>query len=329
METHLGDVALKSGEPMRIVRIDAPDPAWKDRILPFLQHKGEPWLWQMEVAFAEGLGACAQRYYLGVLESGEVVGNIMTTESMEPPVGILGHVFTPPQHRRKGICSHLMVALTEDFRARGGRAMFLHTGYDTAPYHIYAAHGFVGYRDTGAMAWLLEEDFFARQFERRPVSVRATDWADWAPLEALAQVDTGWHVRSPQLGLHGFGGFEGAYIIVRRDLHEGRLLDFQVLAADDGAVVGYALLGRFRRFPGEPLTLDIFVHPNFVEHADELANAIVEPCCDKVLAFGDSASVGKPEALGRAGFGLEATLSGLIRDGHGNTLDLTIFSREV
>ena len=133
METHLTDVELKSGEAMRIVRIDAPDPAWQDRILPFLQHKGEPWLWQMELALEEGLGACEQRYYLGVLEGGEVVGNIMTTELMERPVGILGHVFTPPAHRRKGICSHLMVALTEDFRARGGRAMFLHTGYDSRP----------------------------------------------------------------------------------------------------------------------------------------------------------------------------------------------------
>jgi GNAT superfamily N-acetyltransferase len=329
METYLTDVALKSGEAMRIVRVDAPDSAWKDRILPFLGHKGEPWLWQLEIALEQSLGACAQRYYLGVLESGEVVGNIMSTESMEPPIGILGHVFTPPEHRRKGICSHLMAALTGDFRARGGRAMFLHTGYDTPPYHIYAAHGFVGYRDTGTMAWLLEEDFFERQFAYRPVSVRATDWADWAPLEALAEVDTGWHVRSPQLGIYGFGGFEGAYITVRRDLHEGRLQDFKVLSTDDGAVVGYALLGRYRRFPGEPPTLDIFVHPNFVEHADILAQAIVEPCCDKILAFGDSASVGKPEALGRADFGLEATVTGLMRDGHGNLLDLTIFSREV
>lgn len=327
METHLSDVTLKSGEPMRIVRIDAPDPAWKDRILPFLQHKGDPWLWQMELALEKGLGACAQRYYLGVLDGGEVVGNIMTTESMEPPIGILGHVFTPPEHRRKGICSHLMVAVTEDFRARGGRAMFLHTGYDSPPYHIYAAHGFVGYRDTGTMAWMLEKDFWARQFAPRPVTVRATDWADWAPLEALSEVDTGWYVRSPQLDLYGFGGFEGQYIRVRRDLHEGRLLDFRVLAAEDGAVLGYALLGRYRRFPGEPLTLDIFVHPNFVEHAGELAQAVVGGHRGKMLAFGDSAAEGKSEALAAAGFSPEATVSRLVTDGAGNVLDLTIFSR--
>ena len=142
------------------------------------------------------------------------------------------------------------------------------------------------------MAWVLEEDFAQRQFARRPVSVRDTQWADWAPLEALSEVDTGWHVRSPQLGLYGFAGFEGQYLTVRRELHEGRLLDFKVLAAEDGAVVGYALLGRLRRFPGEPLTLDLFVHPSFVEHAEVLAQAVIEPCCDKVLAFGELLGVG-------------------------------------
>ncbi|MGD9495011.1 MAG: GNAT family N-acetyltransferase [Armatimonadota bacterium] len=327
METHLTDVTLKSGEPMRIVRIDAPDPVWKDRILPFLQHKGDPWLWQMEVALGEGLGECAQHYYLGVLEGGEVVGNIMTTESMQPPIGILGHVFTPPEHRRKGICSRLMEALTEDFRARDGRAMFLHTGYDSPPYHIYAAWGFKGYRRTGAMAWVLEEGFWRKQFAPRPVHVRETDWADWAPLEALSWVDTGWHLRSVFLGIYGFGGFEGHYIRVQEALRGGRLMDFRVLAAEDGAVAGYALLGRLRSFPGEPLVLDMFVHPDFVKHATELAQAIEIPPGERTLAFADSASVGKLEALAAAGLAQEASLRGLLTDERGNLLDLLILSR--
>ncbi len=327
MEQHLTDVELKSGEAMRIVRVTAPAPDWKDRIVPFLEHKGQPWVWQMELAFDEGLPGARQHYYLGVLETGEVVGNIMTTESMDRPVGILGHVFTPPEHRRKGICSALMAALTEDFRARAGRAMFLHTGHDSPPYHIYASWGFVGYRDTGAMAWLPEDGFWGTQFAPRPVSVRDTHWGDWAPLEALSWVDTGWHVRSLFLDKFGFSGFEGTYIQVQQALREQRLRDFKVLAADDGAVMGYALLAHLGGFPGRPLALDLFVHPNFVEHAPELARAVELPRCEKVLAFADSASVGKPEALAAAGFEQEATLSGLLTDDGGNALDLLIFSR--
>ncbi len=327
MQEHLCEMELKSGEAMRIVRVSAPAPEWKDRILPFLGHKGEPWLWQMDLALDEGLGECAQHYYLGVLETGEVVGNIMTTESMAPPIGILGHVFTPPEHRRKGICSRLMGALTEDFRARNGRAMFLHTGYDSPPYHIYASWGFEGYRETGAMAWVLEEEFWQKQFARRPVTARETTWGDWAPLEALSWVDTGWYLRSVWLGIYGFAGFEGTYLRVRRALGEGRLMDFKVLAADDGAVMGYALLGRLRSFPGAPLVLDMFVHPNFVEHAGLLAEAIDIPLGERTLAFADSASVGKLEALAGAGFAEEATLGDMLTDGRGHVLDLLILSR--
>jgi len=328
MEQHLSEVELKSGEGMRIVRASAPSPEWKDRILPFLQHKGEPWLWQMDLALDEGLGECAQYYYLGVLETGAVVGNIMTTESMAPPIGLLGHVFTPPEHRRKGICSHLMEALTDDFRARDGRAMFLHTGHDSPPYHIYASWGFEGYRETGAMAWVLEEDFWQRQFARRPVTARKTTWADWAPLEALSWVDTGWYLRSVWLSIYGFSGFEGTYLRVRQALGEGRLMDFRVLAADDGAVTGYALLGRLCSFPGEPLVLDLFVHPDFVGHATELVQAIDIPLGERTLAFADSASVGKLEALASAGFVEEARLERLLTDGRGHVLDLLILSRE-
>ncbi len=323
----LRTVELKSGEQMQIVRVIAPDAEWRDRILPLLGHKGEPWQWQMEVAFDEGLEGATQYFYEGVLESGEIVGNIMTVESMDPPIGILGHVYTSPEQRRKGICSHLMEALTEDFRARDGRAMFLHTGYDSAPYHIYASWGFVGYRDTGSMAWVLEEDFAEKQFADRPVFVRETNWGDWAPLEALSEVDTGWHVRSVYLGQYGFGGFEGQYIYLRRDMIQGRISDFRVLAAEDGAVMGYALLGRWRAFPGEPLVLDLFAHPDFVAHARELAQAVELPADEKVLAFSDIGSVGRAAALQSVGFEQEASIGGALTDDHGNALDLLIFSR--
>jgi GNAT superfamily N-acetyltransferase len=322
----LGTVELKSGEQMEIVRVVPPESAWKDRILPFLGHKGQPWQWQMEIAFDQGLEGAKQYYYEGVVD-GQIVGNIMTIESMDPPIGILGHVFTPPEQRRKGICSHLMEALTEDFRARSGRAMFLHTGYDTPPYHIYASWGFVGYRETGTMAWVLEDDFVGRQFEPRPVEVRETNWGDWAALEALSEINRGWHLRSVWLGIYGFGGFEGQYVQVRRAMHEGRVSDFRVLASEDGAVMGYALLARYSNFPGKPLVLDLFTHPAYIESAEELARAIELPDDERVIAFADSASRGKPQALEAAGLQQQAKLPCALTDDEGSALDLIIFSR--
>ncbi len=327
MEKHLDTVELKSGEQMRVVRVTAPDDAWRDRILPLLGHKGEPWGWQMQVVFDEDLEGLEQRFYVGVLEAGELVGNVMTIESMDPPIGILGHVFTPPEHRRKGICSHLMQAVVDDFRERGGRALFLQTGYDTPPYDIYASYGFKGYRDTGTMALLNEPEFFDRQFRVRPVQVRDTIWGDWAPLEALAEVPEGWYLRSALLGVYGFAGFEGQYIEARKRMEEGSIEQFKVLAADDGAVMGFAILGRMEGFPGRPMALDLHVHPNFVDAAPELAQSIVLPDGATVLAFADSGSEGKPEVLAAAGFEHEATLRGLLTDDDGNQLDLLVFSR--
>lgn len=327
MHETLGTVELKSGETMHIVRVTAPDDEWKDRILPLLGHKGQPWQWQMEIAFDEQLEGLQQHFYVGALDSGEVVGNIMHVEAMVPPIAILGHVFTPPEHRRKGICSHLMEALTGDFRARNGRAVFLHTGYDSAPYHIYAQWDFVGYRDTGSMAWLPEEDFFEKQFAPRPVSVRETRWGDWPALEALAEVDRGWHLRSVFLDLHGFGSFEGAYLRVRRGMVDGLVRDFRVLAAEDGAVMGYALLGRWGAFPGDPLALDLFVHPDFEDNAEELAAAIDLPEEERVIAFADGESPRKAEALEAAGMKREAALPEMVTDGEGKARDVLIFRR--
>lgn len=321
----LGHVELKSGEGMEIVRVTAPDAEWKERILPFLSHKGQPWQWQMETSFNEGLAGATQYFYLGVLDD-EIVGNIMTTESMDPPIGILGHVYTPPEHRRKGICTHLMRALTEDFRDRDGRAMFLHTGYDSAPYHIYASWGFEGYRDTGTMRWVREPDFWANQFAPRPVEPSETHWGDWAGLEALSEVDEGWFVRSVYLAQHGFGGFEGQYIRVRRGLAEGRIDDFKVLRADDGAVMGYALLGRWKAFPGAPLVLDSFVHPNFVGDAVALMQSMDLPGNERVLALSEVGAVGRAQALNAVGFTEGATLAGAVTDDAGNTLDLMVFA---
>ncbi len=322
----LGTVELKSGEQMEIVRVVPPEADWAERILPFLAHKIEPWQWQMQVAFSEGLPGAVQYYYEGVLD-GTVVGNIMTIEAMEAPIGILGHVFTPPEQRRKGIASRLMEALTGDFRARDGRALFLHTGYDTPPYHIYEDWGFVGYRDTGTMAWLLEEDFWAKQFAPRPVAARETNWGDWAALEALSEVDSGWHIRSVFLNQHGFGGFEGPYLHIRRGLMEERIRDFKVLAADDGTAMGFALLAPWQAFPGAPLVLDTFVHPNFIDEAPALVQAIDLPDDERVLALSDSGSEGRAEALESAGFAEEATIRGAVTDDDGNTLDLMVFSR--
>jgi hypothetical protein len=143
----------------------------------------------------------------------------------------------------------------------------------------------------------------------------------------LAETDEGWHVRSCYLKQHGFGGFEGQYLKVRRGLMEDSIRDFKVLAAEDGAVMGFALLGRWSAFPGSPLVLDTFVHPNFVGDAVALVEAVDLPVDERVLALSDSGSEGRAEALEAAGFAREASVREAVTDDAGETRNLLIYAR--
>ena len=327
MEQQLSVVELKSGEKMTVLKIVAPAPAWKERIVPFLAHKGEPWMWAVGEGLDHGVEPATMNFFEGVLEDGTIAGNITTVESLEPPLGLLQHVFTPEEHRRKGVCSALMTALTEDFTAREGRAMFLHTGYDSAAYHIYHSFGFEGYRETGTMYWVREQGFREKLFAPRATSVRDTHWGDWAPLEPLVETEDGWHVRSVYLGQYGFSGFEGNYLTLRRAMMDGPVHQVKVLEAEGGAIVGYALIADLRGWPGSPGVLDFFVHPDFLGDGEKLLAATDVPEGRKVLAFADSASDGKADMLEGAGFELEATLKRQMSDSGGRELDLLIFSR--
>src|SRR5207248_6496886 len=104
-----------------------------------LVHKGSGFEVHMRMALRGETDRLETRYYLGMLE-GVPVANVMTVES--DGVGILGHVFTRPEHRRKGICQAIMGRLMEDFRQRNGRVLLLGTGFESAPYWIYHSFGF-------------------------------------------------------------------------------------------------------------------------------------------------------------------------------------------
>ncbi len=327
MEHTLAEVTLKSGEAMTVVKVVAPAPDWRDRILPFLQHKGDPWLWQMGTAFDEGLGDATMNFFEGVLDDGTIIGNITTAESHDRPIGLLQHVFTPEAQRRKGICSHLMQALCDDFRARDGRVMYLHTGHDSAPYHIYESFGFVGYEDTGSMALTLDESFRSDYFWPAETTVHDTDWVDWVPLEALSETVSGWQMRNFYLGKYGFSGFEADYIRLRKDMASGNVQQFKVLRTEAGAVPGYAMLGRCGHWPGKPFALDAFVHPHFYGDTAKLIDAIELPEDETVLAFADSSSCPKLDALSARGFAQLGAVPGLLASPKSSPLDLIIACR--
>jgi len=307
MHRFLGETELKSGEKAELWKITAPDPQWADRLLTFLVHKGEEWLEPMRRGLEKGLDGLTMNYYECVLD-GEVVGNITVLENLPRPVGLLQHVFTLPEHRRKGIASALMTVIHHDFRLRGGRAMFLGTGYRTPPFWIYYRYGFRPIEETGHMRWLAEENFLDRYFALGEVTVRDTRWDDWPLMEALYANIEGWVLRSYPLGLYGASNYESPFLRLMSALERGEVKQSLAMVKDDGALVGHVALWEQKNVPGRPWLMDLFVHPNFYDRAPELLERVFVPPHHKLQALADSDAWEKHDLLRKMGMWREACL---------------------
>lgn len=325
MVHELGRTMLKSGEAMRVLKVTAPQPDWVDRILPFLGHKGESWLAPMRQAYESGLDSLALSDFVGVLDDGTLVGNITTVEHRG--IALLQHVFTPPEQRRKGIASALMQGLCDDFRARGGRAMYLSTGYDTPPYHIYEGFGFVGRGDSGKMTWVLEEGFAQKHFAAGPATIRETRWDDWPLLEALYAVTGQWQLKSFVFQQFGHAAYEGEYLQMRRRMEEGSILDVKVMEGQSGAVVGHAMLAVQPLWKGRALVLDCMVHQAYWAQTASLLQAVSLPHGARVQAFCDGGAGAKIAALQSVGFAQEGRFPAQIEDENHQPTDVVILGK--
>ena len=75
MKTHLRSIPLKTGETMDIFRVTAPDAEFRERILAFLHHKGQPWQVPMEQNLQADLEGLSQHFYIGVVGEA-IVGSV-------------------------------------------------------------------------------------------------------------------------------------------------------------------------------------------------------------------------------------------------------------
>jgi len=137
----LGEAVLKSGQSMAIGVITAPDAEWRERIVPFLGHKQEPYASHIRRSHAGPLDGLETRYYIGHLE-GRVITEVMIAGARG--AGILGHVYTLPEERRKGAYQAVMAAQMADMPRQGFQLLALGTGFNSPPYWIYHSYGFRG-----------------------------------------------------------------------------------------------------------------------------------------------------------------------------------------
>jgi len=316
------DVKLKTGEDLEVGILRAPDNEFAAHILKFIGHKPPYWLEHVDLALQGKTGDLENVFYLGRI-GGSLAGIMMTAEYRG--VGVFGHVFTTPEHRRKGICSVILDACMADFRRRGGRALLLGTGYDSPAYHIYSSFGFRSVVPrSGFMINRVEKDFEERYYRRCGVWVCDLAWRDWPRLHALSAVTTGAYVRSVSRGIFKGSSWEAPFLLLKHDLANDPSRVARVLESEEGAVVGLATLEPDPRSAGHVRLLDLFIHPNFADRAGVLLSALTLPA-GKTQCWVETDQTHTILALQAAGFHEEARLARQVVDG-GVEKDLAAFS---
>lgn len=343
MYTPIADTTLRTGEALEIgvvlARGDdhAPDdhmPGVLARgddhaplVRPILAHKSSNEQWHLDQVFAGRVGPLETRFYLGRLKDRSVC-NIMVSEF--DGIGIVSHVYTTPEHRRKGIARLVMTQQMADFRARNGRYLTLSTGYDTHPYYLYHNFGFRSVLpESGHMKYMGYAGFEMEHFrveEDGEARVIPGDWKHWPSLNVLCAQDGPPYLRNVGLGHIGPRMFEGAYLGLMKQTREEGDVQVRLAVTEHGAVVGYATLVPDIRWRGETLLLDLTVHEAFKTQLKPLLESIALPVGCKLFCHVEPGDGPKTAALQDAGFIHEATLRQQFKAA-GNLLDVDIFAR--
>lgn len=312
MYTHLSDVTLKDGETVTLGLIQGPDNDWATRIDDdLLAHKGPVWRWGNQVMLTQDLGVDALFYILH--RNNEPFANVMTIEYKG--IGILGHVYTKPDDRRKGAASRIFDHLMPHFRNRGGRALILGTGYDSPAYHIYKSYGFESIEPlSGTMTYYPNsQQTFEKEFlTSGPVTIQRLGPKHYPVAPILFLNTCPGAVRLTTARMLGRASSEGPFIPLLKSEME-RQAENQppktavLLQQETEAVVGCATTAPDPLWPNT-CVVDLFCLPNFWQHATDLLNFIHWPTANQYVAYCDVGWSEKETALQEAGFKMSATL---------------------
>ena len=304
MYESMGEIALESGETVQMGRVIAPDLAWAEPIERLLAHKGDPWNWQNTQVLRSDVGVEAIFYVLH--RDGQPLANIMTAESKG--VGILGHVWTNPDDRRKGAMKRLMAAQMEHFRARGGRALFLGTGFESVAFRLYQRFGFRSVEDKGGYMdyyTTSKAEFESDYFAAARTEIRDLSWSDWPASAPLFVGGLPGLVRCAPLGLFGRASTEGPLLLLLRDEVARRASgeaprSKALVAAQSGSFLGLAAWGWHPLWPGICI-VDVYCHPDHWRRGPELLGALQLPAADRYIAYCDPTCTAKIGVIAGAG----------------------------
>jgi hypothetical protein len=331
MYQSLQSVSLKNGETADFGIITGPDTsAWGQQARALLGHKGDIWKWQIEECLSKPQGVESRFYVLSKKE--KPFANIMLVE--DKGIAIFGHVFTAPEERRKGAADIIHNHLMEDFKKRGGRAMYLGTGYDTHPYHLYAKHGFAGVEPkSGYMYWFAKGQaaFEAEVFAKAPVRVEPLGLKHWPTLPALSMMKHPARVRIAGMEVIGIVSTEGGSIEYIMNMSQSQpdvmgKRAYVAVSEKSGVPVAIAAAAPHSVFGKQSDGLDVFCAPGFESELPKLVQKLNLSPNRGLVCYSDPLWPEKAGVLNACGLKKAGTLKNFVNQPDGAS-DLEVWSK--
>lgn len=303
MYQSLEPVRLRSGETVEAGLIRPPDLEWADRIEALLSHQDDIWNWQNRINLRH-VPDLDITYYL-LHRDGNPFASMASWEV--GGVAMRGHVWTVPSERRNGACKGLIEQQMDDFRARGGKTLYLFTNYQTVPYRIYETLGFEAIEPgSGHMVYrnmpaaLFEDSFFpGGETEVEPLS-----WQRWPLSGSLFAGEYPGAVRCASWKLFGQLSPELPYLEALRAQESSGVARTQLLIDRESSAVAGLAAWRWADKAESECHVDLYCHPDYWRHADRLVDGLNLPQAIRYVAYADKACAGQQNALLRNGFRL-------------------------
>lgn len=325
----------KRKEKLIIKEIVSPSPRYAKIIPKLLAHFGHPWVENIERRVRGDFVEWSRDYFfLGEINN-ELIANVWYTVPQDARgIGLLGHVFTKPEHRKKGIATHLTEIALERFSQEKGKVMYLFFE-NTAAHKIYKKLGFREYN--GKIMRYLSANIFPSNFDESyffhegETVANETNWGDLPRFQALYAFPHLITVKDYNYRIFTGEELEGKFIEMMNDQEEGKS-SLGALRNSRGVVVGAVSLVKLSGCEERIGNLDFFIHPHYLSQADKLLCFSLKKAKEKSLqlirVYLSSLDVEKIDIVRNLGFLREATLRDQFQY-QGEKYNLLIFTKKV